>query len=263
MAGESRTSALRDLTERIRAVEARGVETELAAVRTGWDAVDATLPGGGLRRGATHEFVSVAMREATPAWSRREWEPPLAVLAFLAGAAERASGDGCAWSVWIGRRTWPYGLAAGGALTRMLCIDPPDAGARDWVVDAALRCSGLVVVADASGMDAAAARRAQLAAEAGGSVGLLARPWWEAKEVSFAASRWLVAPHMPTTERAGGGSVGGVGVVASRWVVTLDRCKGLQRDGSQSWQIERSTRGGVLTLASKMADGPRPAVAAS
>lgn len=253
MSGSTRTdNALRDLAERIRSVEARGVAAGVGAVRTGWRTVDAVLPGGGLRRSATHEIVSGARPEGTARARRRDWEPPLAMLAHMANGSAGEEG----WTVWIGRRVWPYGLSvtAGRTLGRMLCIDPPDTGARDWVLDAALRCPGLTVVADGTDLDAAAARRVQLAAEAGGSMGLIARPWWEAGEISFAWSRWLVAPVAHAV---------GVEVVASRWCVTLDRCKGLRRCDSHSWQIERSARGGVLTLAAEVADGPRSAVAAS
>lgn len=247
-------SALGRLVERIREVEARG-GGESGALTTGWASVDSVLPQGGLRRDATHEVVSGDVeRSATPSMGRAAWEPPIALLRHF--AVVNAASEG--WTVWIGRRVWPYGPALGAlAITRTLCIDPPDLGARDWVLDAALRCPGLVVVADASRLDAAASRRVQLAAEAGGSVGFLARPSWERGEISFASSRWLVAP---VPQDLGEGRTE---VVSSRWVVTLDRCKGLRRCDSQQWIVERDARGGVLTLASEVAHGPRAAVAAS
>jgi hypothetical protein len=91
-------------------------------------------------------------------------------------------------------------------------VDSPLA-ARLWAIDLALRCPGVdVVVADASGLDMAATRRLQLSAEAGGALGLLARPEEELTELSAAATRWLVR------EQPSPGS-------NPRWQIQLLRCK--------------------------------------
>jgi protein ImuA len=135
-----------------------------------------------------------------------------------------------------------YGLAW---LSRCLWIDPPDAGARLWAIDSALRCSGLVVIADGTGLDAAGSRRLQLAAEAGGTFGVLARPPREAAAASFAWSRWSVAWATPADHAAS---------VGARWVLSLVRCKGLQRVHSHKWIIEGDERGGVVALSTEVAD---------
>jgi hypothetical protein len=92
-------------------------------------------------------------------------------------------------------------------LARLLLVDTSagergraTAGALLWAADRALRCSACrVVVVDGSGLTLAAVRRLQLAAEAGGSLALLARPAHEAREPSSAASRWSLervqSPH--------------------------------------------------------------------
>lgn len=49
-------------------------------VRTGWDVMDAVLPGGGLARGALHEWLAAAPDEGT---LRGAWRPPLAILIHL------------------------------------------------------------------------------------------------------------------------------------------------------------------------------------
>ena len=218
-------------------------------MRTGWPAVDGALPEGGLRRGATHELLGSSCDASTPIKRRRggEWDPPLVLLSRLAAAA--AGPDG--WTVWIGCCVWSR-MASAATLRRSLFIDPPDAGARDWAIDAALRCPGLTVVADGSGLDAAASRRVQLAAETGGTVGLVARPPWDAGEITFAWTRWLVAP-APHED----------GSLTSRWSVRLVRCKGMHAVDSHSWTIERDARGGVVALSSEVADRPGASVAVS
>ncbi len=49
-------------------------------VRTGWDAMDAVLPGGGLARGALHEWFVAGPDEGA---FRGAWRPPLGVLIHL------------------------------------------------------------------------------------------------------------------------------------------------------------------------------------
>lgn len=246
--------AIADLMDRIHAVETRG-SFESGVAATGWGAVDAVLPGGGLRRGATHEWIGEG---------DRGWSAPLFLVAHLARTSAGADG----WIVWIGRRAWPYASALaragqGALLRRCLWVDPPDTGSRLWAVDAALRCSGMTIVADGSGLEDAGSRRLQLAAEAGGSFGLLARPPKDIKAISFAWSRWI-ARCEPARETVGGCDGGSIGrVVRARWRVTLDRCKGLPRCDSHQWTLERDERGRVVALSADVADRRAPVSAAS
>ncbi|MCC6952134.1 MAG: hypothetical protein IT433_11915 [Phycisphaerales bacterium] len=238
--------SLGDLAARLREIENRAVGEPGAAVRTGWVEVDAALPEGGLRAGALHEWCGVG----GVGGDRRAfatWVPPLLMLAHLARRAGRA------WSVWIGRRVWLHGHAACAALggpERSLWVDAPDAGSRLWAIEAALRCPGVVVIADGSGFDSAASRRLQLAAASCGALGVLARPAAELAEISFASTRWAVSP------APGGG-------LAPRWMLTLVRCKGVRAVDSPRWMIERTRDGGLGCLSPELADGPGAQVAAS
>jgi hypothetical protein len=72
---------------------------------------------------------------------------------------------------------------------RSLFVDSRTEGDRLWAIDAALRCPGVVVVADGSSLNTAATRRLQLAAEATGTIAFLARPAHEVKSISVAATR--------------------------------------------------------------------------
>lgn len=186
-------------------------------IALGWPQADGWL-GGGLCCGTVHEWVGLA------------GVPPMSVLVHVAACAADEGGEvgrAAPWLVCIGREVWPTPHAVvrsvgrrertggGELLRRMLLIDPPSEADRHWAIELALRCEGLIVIGDASGVDMATSRRLQLAAEAGHSLGLLARPPSEAQAMSVATTRWLVQP-VPTD------------AAWPRWRVTLARCKGLQ-----------------------------------
>jgi len=141
---------------------------------------------------------------------------PVCVLSHLAGRALAEDGG---YVVWVGRRCWPYGrlLVHGDdrlLLERSVFVDVPNDAAKLWAVDVALRCEAVsAVVADGSGFDIAATRRLQLAARAGRSMGLLARPPGERHELSAAATRWAIQP-VVNHDRP-----------RPRWRVTQLRCK--------------------------------------
>ena len=129
--------------------------------------------------------------------------------------------------VWIGRRCWPHWTAEADALGGTILLDPPDEASRVWAVDLALRCPAIgAVVADASGFTMPVTRRLQLAAGQGGALGLLARPPWERKELSAAATRWRVEPVISDQD-------------GPRWAVELLRCKGMQPTShARRWVVE-------------------------
>ena len=173
-------------------------------VPTGWRAVDEGL-GGGLARGALHEWcglVDAQGRGAPPKPWRLQWAPPLFLLMHLAtrgleDARARAQDGEETRVLWIGRKVWPYpnALAAESRalLSQSVFVDPPDEQSRLWAIDLALRCPSVTaVVADGQGLRIAHSRRLQLAAEAGGTLALLARPAWELPELSTATTRWRI-----------------------------------------------------------------------
>ncbi len=106
--------------------------------------------------------------------------------------------------------------------SRSLLLDPAHDEARLWAIDGALRCPGVAaIVADGSTLSMVATRRLQLAAAEGGALALIARPPWEARELSAATTRWRVrrAPRSPRPDAR----------VPMRWQLQLLRAKGLQR----------------------------------
>lgn len=202
--------------------------------------------------GAVHDWIAVHPASGLGARSR---QPPLGVLIGVAGsvATDQTSH---ARVLWIGRRCWPYPpslVSRSGdrrLLERSVFVDPPTRDERLWALDVALRSSAtLVVVADGAGLTMAGSRRLQLAAEAGGTLGLLARPHNERGELSAAATRWLVSP----------GPLDRADPARPTWTVELLRRKGLRpiAENARQWavRLDDDTR-----LVSVDADAPnRPA----
>ena len=194
-----------------------------------------------LRRGAFHEWFGL----------------PVAVLLGLVGAILPDVGQ--TRILWIGRRCWPYPPSLVGPsgdrqlLERSVFVDPPTRDERLWAIDVALRSSAaLVVVADGAGLTMAGSRRLQLAAEAGGTVGLLARPPNERGELSAAATRWLVSP----------GPVDGTNPARPTWTVELLRRKGLRpiAEDARRWAVRLDDGARLVSVDADVPD--RPAAAA-
>jgi protein ImuA len=209
---------------------------------TGIPPIDIFLPQNGLKLGCTHEWFG--WEDQGPS----HWFSPLTILAALALRAFIQVPSAAGLAIWIGRRVWPSpavleGVGRGGGrgggqgvLGRSLFLDPSDTGSRLWAIDQCLRCPDVrVVVADGSGLDMAASRRLQLAAESNPNpvplrpLVLLARPPRERppKTISAAETRWVVKPELPPAPGP-----------FPCWRVELLRCKGAPMAQSRSWLIE-------------------------
>jgi protein ImuA len=203
-----------------------------------------------------------------------DWRGPTLLMAWLAAGChgpsagraleteEEARPEDGAPVAWIGRRSWPspWILAkAGLRLDQCLFVDPRTEGERLWAIDQTLRCQGVsAVIADASGLDMGASRRLQLAAEAGGVLGLLIRPPPELKSLSAAATRWVITPH--------------AAIGKMQWKVELRRCKAgalwaAASNGTREWmlewtegwkagRVEAARETGGMRLAADVASGP-------
>lgn len=161
-------------------------------LRTGLSAWDGLAPGGGLARGAVHELIA----------EEGAGGPPLTAAAVVVAAA--LAGEPARFAAWCDRdgELYPPALAAAGIdLSRLLLVRPPGGDERlgAWAMAECLRCRAIAVtVACASSrLTRLGARRLQLAAEAGGGVGLLLRPARAALGPAAehaAATRWLIGP---------------------------------------------------------------------
>lgn len=172
------------------------------------DGIDGALPGGGLARGAIHEILIVESGCST---------------AFCGHLLSRAGGLAC----WImppraADIPWPAGLLAQGL--DPACLVLVEAAGQDalWAAEQALRSPALAAVAAVlPPLDLAAARRLQLAAEAGGTLGLILRPdeAEAGRTPTVARTRWRI-----TALPGQGGSGHRLG--AARWRVALLHARG-------------------------------------
>jgi len=194
------------------------------------------LPDGGLARSALHEVLATA---------------PGCGAAFCALLLARTGGT----VLWIasGRDellAWPPGLARCGLAPANLILVRagrwPDAL---WAMEEALRCpavTGAVLAlawdtnrqAGDSRLDLTATRRLQLAAEAGGALGLLLRPNTADPAPTAAVTRWRIGP-LPTAEA-------GAGLDEPRWQLELLRVRGGTPGGP--WAVTWRAAEGRLDL---------------
>jgi protein ImuA len=173
--------------------------------------IDAALPGGGLARAALHEVLA---------------EEPGAAAGFCALLLARTGGT----VFWIAPEpdAWPPGLARFGlAPADLVLVQAPRRADALWAMEESLRCPGVAgVLLLIETLDMTAARRLQLAAEAGGGIGLLLRPAAAAAGATVAMTRWRVAA-VP-----GDGSAQALG--DPRWRLVLERGRGAK---PQSWDV--------------------------
>jgi hypothetical protein len=153
-------------------------------VSTGSPALDRLLPAGGLRRGTLVEYLASAVGSGA------------GTLALA--AAREACGEGRALVVLDHPTFCFYPLAAtawGIDLSRLLVLRPTNEADSLWALDQALRCPSVGAVwARLDQTDARDFRRLQLAAECGGTVGLLIRSARCRGQPTWADVQWLVSP---------------------------------------------------------------------
>jgi protein ImuA len=192
--------------------------------------IDQHLPGGvGLPRAAVHEVL------ATDPGAAAGFCALLLARATRQGAAEGEPGGTVLW-VAAEPDAWPPGLARFGLSPADLVLvqarRPVDAL---WAMEESLRCPGiagaLLALEATAELDMTAARRLQLAAEAGGALGLLLRAAQEGEAeqppTTAALTRWRVAA-LP----GAGGSAHDLG--DPRWRLELLRARGGR---PQRWSV--------------------------
>ena len=148
------------------------------ALATGFAQLDALLPGGGWPVGAITELMPETQG--------------IGELSLLMPSLAQLSRAG-RYLAWIAPPCLPYppALARHGlALERLLLVQAHDARTVLWAAEQVLRCPAIgAVLAWPTTLDDRRVRRLQLAAEAGGSCGLIYRPPAAAQQPSPAALR--------------------------------------------------------------------------
>ena len=253
------TQVLSHLTDLVREIEQRdgvGRGRSDEPLATGWAAVDLVL-GQGLARGALHEWFGPDQFEPKPKRRNGRWHPPLCILtqlAWQAVAQSRPPSGG--WVFWVGPRCQVYPPAlirehgqGRQLLQHSIFLTPPNEATRLWAIELALRCAAVAaVVADGSKLTMAATRRLQLAAEAGGTIALIARPASEIDQLSAATTRWLIQRDRQLGQYSG----------RSGWTVQLLRCKGMRPipEAQCSWAVEWDYVEGAVSVPAKLVDRP-------
>jgi protein ImuA len=150
---------------------------------TGLTALDALAPKQSWAHGAVHELL---------------FDPPHGqpkfVAAQVAGAASALMP--IIWSDPRGELYPPALASLGFDLTQLFILRPASHADEIWAITESLRCPGVgAVIAAPEKLSRIEARRLQLAAETGGSVGIFLRPRGRGDSIYAAATRWLVAPY--------------------------------------------------------------------
>ena len=229
----SRTAIVEKLRADIAVIERRNAVATL--VPLGLPDIDACLPQGGLARGAVHELRGSA------------------ASGFAAMLAGRVTGA-VLWCIDAGTRANLYGpgLAAFGLNPqRLIVVRCPNRTDMLWAMEEGLSSPELgAVIGEPDGtVDLAASRRLQLAAEAGGVLGMvLARGPGQRQHFAPSAleSRWQVdaAPAL-AHNRTG-----------PCWQVALGRCRGMPQREHATWMVERDGTTGHFIVADASAGRP-------
>jgi protein ImuA len=230
------------LQEEIRRLEgARPTTRDEVLLSAGCTAMDRLLPEGGLRRGWLTEWLGVEGGGA-------------GTLALIA-AREACLAGGVLVVMDRWRRFYPPAAAGLGIpLETMIVVRPQNAREELWALDQALRCGGVAAVwAPLENVADHAFRRLQLAAEAGGVLGLLVRPanlrgkpsWSDVQfwvEPRPTWGRHSCLPNSATFDAAGRQEC--LPHAFRRFRIELTRCRGEAAGGSVEIEFDPTT--GVL-----------------
>jgi protein ImuA len=240
---------LPELRERVRRIE-RSPAMAHGALPFGVAAIDRTLPGGGLARGALHEILGVGGDE----------EDGALAAAFTARILGRLTGV----VLWCLPRPDLYGpgLAVHGLDPGRVVLVRASRNAEIlWAMEEGLRAPGIVaVVGEVGSLPMVASRRLQLAAERSGITAFLLRRWHDGGQAAreralpnAAMTRWRIAalPSRPMRNEPGVGH--------PRWQVELLRCRGGE---PAYWEMEVPDATDHVSLAAALADRPAAPVAA-
>lgn len=188
-------------------------------VDTGLGPLTGAFPYGTFPVGI-HEFVSLSPESAA------------ATSGFMAGLLSRLTGpdDICIW-ISNGRTLFPPGLSFFGIKPdRIIFVDNKKTADLSWMIEQALRCDALSLVAgEITDLDLAQSRRLQLAVEQSRVNCFLHRYRPKVASAIASACRWKIQP-VPGVPYGG---LPGVGFPA--WEVTLEKVRNGQPG---SWQVQ-------------------------
>ena len=216
----------RALRQQLRTFESERRGVERVAVPSGFATLDQALPYGGIESGSLVEWLAAGPGSGTL---------PLA----LRMARQVCRQGRLLVVVDRGQRFYPPALEPWGiSLDQLLWVQPRSLEDERWAVDQALRCSGVAAVWCSLGaLDSRWLRRFQLAAEAGGTLGLLERPLEVRGQPSWADLQLVCQPlrrRFSADARMEMGSENS----SQRWQLRVDVARGPGRTRGMSWRVE-------------------------
>lgn len=176
---------LLQLAKEVRQLEKNGGFAHRAspdAISTGCQGMDALLPAGGYEAGCIVEYL-----RSSPACGANH-------LALAAAACAMRAAEGYLVVVDPQRAIYPPALVCHGIdLQRVIFVHPETADDLLWAIDQGLRTSAVAaVVAEWHFVDDRSARRLQLAAESGKTLGILVRGLAARRSPTWAEVQWVV-----------------------------------------------------------------------
>jgi protein ImuA len=247
------------LARQIASLEAEGGSSNaaIATIPLQCPAIDAVLPGGGLRTGAVHELLGPEMPADQQSTDQRgaDQRGDGAVMGFACGLLARLmrAPEAAGPVVWCMNRhlehrngllsgqVYAPGLHAFGIpMQRLLFVYCNNDQEALWATEEAVRSVAVgSVVAELHGLEALAARRLQLAAQASATTVLAIRPGYAAAAGSFVETRWRVASLASDVRAEGEDSA--AQSVAAHWHVSLlrARCSSVTGSWSARWYDRR------------------------
>lgn len=209
--------ALRSRIEAIELGENRGG----AAVAWNGTPLGALLPGGGMRRGSLVEWFGVGRGDGAT------------TLAVESARQACRRGGTCVLIDRAGTLYPPAVCAAGIEPSRLLLVRPASEADEAWALHQALACEAIAaVVAWPTRLPTATFRRLQLAAKAGGALGLLVRPADVRGERSFADARLEVRPRLGWRVQVAARSIRGASRPEQFVELEIDPLKGVVHEAS-------------------------------
>jgi protein ImuA len=254
-----RLAALRDSMRRLE----RGAAASAGLLPLGCPAIDQAL-GGGLALGGLHELGGTAAGEAAAA----------GFAALLLGRLVAAQGRPVLWCGAVETLHPPGFAGLGLPPDRVVLLRAGRPADRLWAMEEGLRSPALAgVLAELPELGLTDSRRLQLAAEAGGGLGLVlrqggriraARGGASAERPSTALTRWRVAPAPsgppplpPGAALPRWGADGPARLLGPpRWRLELTRCRG-GRPGA--WLVEWDDATDRFAMVAALRDGADPA----
>jgi len=246
-AGSRMENTLSKLRERIRRIE-RPTAAVHGVLPFGIAAMDRTLPGGGLARGALHEILGADGDEEDGALAA-------VFAAYIVGRLTDTAGGMVLWCL-PHPDLYGLGLAAHGLEPgRVVLVQARRDAEILWAMEEGLRAPGVTaVIGEVGTLPAVASRRLQLAAEHSGITAFLLRRWRTGEQAArervlpnAALTRWRIAA-LPSRPIRGEPGVGRL-----RWRIELLRCRGGE---PASWEMEVPHATDHVSLSAALADRP-------